>query len=348
MNEVAINGRNIRVASGIDAVDLFCPMPIVHRKIELGKMNSNQFNTHLGRINEELEKLISSRAPSFLNDTGSHSLLGNGKCLLPLFFVLSSKLCNYPEEDVFVLSTIFEHIHRASLLHEGVVDNVRDNGKKGNDKAILEGDFLYSKASTLGVDSNNMPFLKRIIETTTQMMEGQILDLIHTDDWDTDREQYMEVITSRKAILFSAACVCGAIISGSKGEAAQSLEKFGLNIGIAFQLMEDLLDYRSSEDGIGKKVGKALKKGRITLPLIYTLSKLEDSVRERLVNFYKNHQATEQDYRNLIWLVMSNGVLGQIQYEVQSYIDKATSCLSTFPDSTAKRDLLELAHYVIE
>ena len=99
MKEVEINGRKIRVASGIDAVGLFCPMPIVHLKIELDKMNSNQFNTHLGRINEELEKLISSRAP-FLKDTGNHSLLGNGKCPLPLFFVLSCKLCNYPEEDV--------------------------------------------------------------------------------------------------------------------------------------------------------------------------------------------------------------------------------------------------------
>ena len=315
--------------------------------LESNSANSNQFNTHLGRINEELEKLISSRAP-FLKDTGNHSLLGNGKCPLPLFFVLSCKLCNYPEEDVYVLSTIFEYIHRASLLHEDVLDNAQGNGKNGNDKVILEGDLLYSKASTLAVDSNNMPFLKRIIETTTRMMEGQILDLIHTDDWNTDREQYMEVITSRKAILFSAACACGAIISGSKVEAEQSLEQFGLNVGIAYQLKEDLLDYTSSEDGIEKKVGKGLKEGRITLPLICTLSKLEDSVRERLANLYKNHQATEQDYRNLVCLVMSNGVLDQIQYEAHSYIDKATSCLSTLPDSPSRRDLLELAHYVIE
>lgn len=314
---------------------------------DTNRANPNQFNSHLGMINEELKKIISARAP-FLKDTGNHSVLGNGKCLLPLFFVLSCKLCDYPEENVYVLSTIFEYIHRASLLHEDVLESVQGNGKNGNDKVILEGDLLYSKASTLAVDSKNMHFLKRVIETTTQMMEGQVLDLVHTDDWNTDRGQYMEVITSRMAILFSAACACGAIISESQGEAERSLEKFGLNVGIAFRLKEDLLDFTSPEDGIRKTVGKSLKEGRVTLPLIYTLSKLEDSAKERIVNFFKNHQATEQDYRNLIWLVTSNGVLDQIQCEAKSYLAKAISSLSTFPDSTAKRDLLEFTQYTFE
>jgi octaprenyl-diphosphate synthase len=322
-------------------------MTILRAVSDPNRASSIQFDTHLGRINDELKKIISSRAP-FFKDTDNHSLLGNGKSLLPLFFVLSCKLCNYPEEDIYVLSTIFEHIHRASLLHDDVLDRAQGNGNNGNDKVILEGDLLYSKASTLAVDADNMPFLKRIVETTARMMEGQILDLIHADDWNTDRDQYMEVITSRKAILFSAACACGAIISGSEVEAEQSLEQFGLNVGIAHQLKEDLLDYTSSVDGIEKKAGKGLKEGRITLPLIRTLSKLEGSVRERLTNRYKNHQATEQDYQNLVCLVMSNGVLDQIQYEAHSYIDKARSFLSTLPDSPAKRDLLELAQYVIE
>jgi octaprenyl-diphosphate synthase len=310
-------------------------------------INPNQFDSYSEKINEELKKIIGSRAP-VLKETGTHSVLGNGKCLLPLFFVLSCKLCKYPEENIYMLSTIFEYIHRASLLHEDVLDNAQGNGKNGNDKVILEGDLLYSKASTLAVDSKNMSFLKRVIETTTQMMEGQVLDLVHTDDWNTDREQYMEVITSRVATLFSAACACGAIISESRGEAERSLEQFGLNVGIALQLKEDLLDFQSSEDGIRKTVGKSLREGRITLPLIYTLSKLEDSARERIANFFKNHQATEQDFRNLTWLVTSNGVLDQIQSEANAYLDKATSSLSTFPDSRAKRDLLEFARYAFE
>jgi octaprenyl-diphosphate synthase len=213
---------------------------------------------------------------------------------------------------------------------------------------VLEGDFLYLKASSIGVESSNQRLQKKITDSTIRMTEGQILELTHTNDWNISREDYMEIITAKTAVLMSATCACGAIISGAEIETEQFLGEFGLNMGIAFQLMDDLLDYTSSEDVFGKPVGKDLKEGKITLPLIYTLPKIEASEGNRLENLFKNHQATEEDYRQLIGLVRSKGALDQIKDEARSYVDRAAECLSRFPDSPAKRGLLELNRFIVE
>ncbi len=314
----------------------------------------DKYTEHIARINKELKEALSSRV-ALVEDIGNHTLLGHGKRLRPLFFLLSCQLCDYQGKDAYRLSTIFEYLHAASLLHDDVVDNAENRRNRpsanhvwGNHAAVLEGDFLYSNASLIAVGSNNLLFLKRLTETAKQMAEGQIMELVHTDDWETSREDYMEIITAKTAVLMSAACACGAIITGAEKNAEQSLGKFGLNMGIAFQIMDDLLDYTSSEDVFGKPVGKDLKEGKITLPLIYTLPKIEASEGNRLENLFKNHQATEEDYRQLIGLVRSKGALDQIKDEARSYVDRAAGCLSRFPDSPAKRGLLELNRFIVE
>jgi octaprenyl-diphosphate synthase len=314
----------------------------------------DKYTEHITKINKELKEALSSRV-ALVEDIGNHTLLGHGKRLRPLFFLLSCQLCDYQGKDAYRLSTIFEYLHAASLLHDDVVDNAENRRNRpsanhvwGNHAAVLEGDFLYSNASFIAVGSNNLLFLKRLTETAKQMAEGQIMELVHTDDWETSREEYMEIITAKTAVLMSAACACGAIISGAEREAEQSLGQFGLNMGMAFQLMDDLLDYTSSEDVFGKPVGKDLKEGKITLPLIYTLPKIETSERNRLENLFKNHQTTEEDYRQLIGLVRSKGALDQIKDEARAYVDRAAGCLSRFPDSPAKRGLLELNQFIVD
>ena len=314
----------------------------------------DKYSEHITKINKELEEALSSRV-TLAEDIGKHTLLGHGKRLRPLFFVLSCQLCNYQGKDAHRLSTIFEYLHAASLLHDDVVDNAENRRNRpsanhvwGNHAAVLEGDFLYSNASLIAVGSNNLLFLKRLTETAKQMAEGQIMELVHTYDWETSKEEYMEIITAKTAVLMSAACACGAIITGAEKKAGQSLGEFGLNMGIAFQLTDDLLDYISTEEVFGKPVGKDLKEGKITLPLIYTLQKIEVSERNRLEHLFKNHQATEEDYGQFIDLVRSKGVLDRIRNEAKSYVNRAAGCLSMFPDSPAKRSLLELNQFIVE
>jgi len=313
----------------------------------------NQFNHHFEKINEALGKTFSSRIP-LMNNIGNHSLLGEGKRLRPLLFVLSSELCGYKGTDIYNLSTIFEYIHTASLLHDDVLDNADLRRKKpsanhlwGSSAAVLSGDYFYSMASAMAVDTKNLQFLKMLTDTTLRMTEGQIMELSYTHNWHIKKEEYMEIIISKTAILLSSTCAGAAIVAGAEKQVVEDLEEFGMDLGIAFQLMDDILDYISCEEEFGKPVGKDLKEGKITLPLIYTLSNLEETEIERLEDQFKNQKANDEDYRKMISIVRNDGVLEKIRAEAKEYIDKASRILSSFPESQVKESLLALNAYMI-
>jgi octaprenyl-diphosphate synthase len=322
--------------------------------MDLDSSHIARFKHHFEIINRELSQVFDSRVP-LIEDMGKHTLLGDGKRLRPLIFVLSCNLCTYHGEDIYRLSTIFEYIHTASLLHDDVLDNAEIRRKRpsanqvwGNHAAVLEGDFLYSKALVIGIQANSIPFLKRLTDATLRMTEGQILEFVHTNDWKTTKEQYREIITAKTAILISAACACGAIISGAETDQRESLAQFGLHAGIAFQLIDDLLDYTSSERVFGKPVGKDLREGKMTLPLIYALSEIESGEKKRVQEFLAKPEATDDGYQGIIDLVRQSGAIDRVQKEAQEYIDHAKECLKIFPDSEIKRDMMHLSQHIID
>ncbi|RLF61755.1 MAG: octaprenyl diphosphate synthase [Thermoplasmata archaeon] len=314
-----------------------------------------EFGNYFDRIDEELERSLGSRVP-LIQNIGRYSILGKGKRLRPLLFVLSSQLCGYQGEDIYRLSTVFEYIHASSLIHDDVLDHAEMRRKKpsanrvwGNLAAVLSGDFFFSKALFIAIGSHNLQFLDALTNTTVRMAEAEILELSHTNDWKMDRDAYMEVLIGKTAVLISAACACGAIISGVEDRAVDYLREFGLNAGIAFQLIDDLLDYTSCEEELGKPVGNDLKEGKITLPLIYTLSHLGKVERERLEGLFKHHRGEDdEDYFRLIELVRENGIIERIQAEAKAYVDRAARCLDMFPSSSSKEMLLKLNRYIIE
>ncbi|MGD8984670.1 MAG: polyprenyl synthetase family protein [Desulfobacteraceae bacterium] len=313
-----------------------------------------QFNDHFEKINDELDRTLSTHVP-LIESIGSHSLLGEGKRLRPLLFVLACRLCGYRGKDAYRFSTIFEYIHTASLLHDDVIDNGHIRRKKpsvnhvwGNSAAVLSGDFLYSKSFSLAVACKNLEFLKVLTDTTTKMAEGQVLELVHTHNWNITKDEYMDIIISKTAVLISAACACGAIISRAEKRTVDQLAQFGFNCGVAFQLMDDLLDYTSSQNAFGKPVGKDLKEGKITLPLIYTLPSIEGTEIQRLEDLFRNQKADDEDYRKLINLVRNNGVVDKIRSEAQVYVEKAARFLDPFPTSSVKGNLIDLNDYIVK
>ena len=314
----------------------------------------DQFNSYFEMINEELSGALSTPVP-LIEDISNHSLLGGGKRLRPLMFVLSCLLCGYKGEDIYRFSTIFECIHAASLLHDDVIDNADTRRKKasanhvwGNSAAVLSGDFLYSRSLSIALACNNLQFLKMLTETTTRMAEGQVLELINTNNWNISKDKYMEIIILKTAELISATCFCGAIISGAEKRTVDHLGQFGLNLGIAFQLIDDLLDYTSSEEKFGKPVGKDLRDGKITLPLILTLSNLEKAEVERLEDLFKNHKAEDKDYKKLIAQVRKNEIIDKVRSEAMFYKDRAASFLNYFPGSRIKENLMDLNAYIVK
>lgn len=314
----------------------------------------DRFEDHFRLINDELEKCLSSSL-DIINDIGDHSLLGQGKRLRPLLFVLSGQLSGYETGDMYRLSTIFECIHTGSLLHDDVLDNAETRRKKpaarevwGNQASVLGGDFLYSKALEIAIGSGNLHLLTFLNRMSLQMVEGQFLELNNTDNWHLDRNDYMSIITSKTAVLMSAACACGAIAAEADSATVDRLSGFGLNLGIAFQLIDDLLDYTSCEEEFGKPVGKDLKEGKITLPLIYALSGLEKAEVQRLENLFKNHEATHRNHEEVISMVRNSKAIARIRSEAEDFVARSARFLDPFPSSPVKKDLLALNEYIVK
>ncbi len=316
------------------------------------KAFADRFSQHFGKIDRELKNGFSSSIP-LMDDIGRHALLGQGKRLRPLLFVLSSRLCGYKGKDVYLLSTLFEYFHCASLLHDDVIDNAETRRSKpsarnlwGNPAAVLAGDYLSSKAMSIALGSNNIDFLRMIINTGCRMSEGQVMELMHTNDREMDREQYMEIIISKTAELMAAACACGGIISGSDEKCIQNLKGFGLNIGIAFQLMDDMLDYSSTDEELGKPAGKDLKEGKVTLPLIYAISEMKDTEKKLLERLFSDAGSGEEDYRRILAAVKHSSAIERVRDEAKGYAKKASEFLDSFPDSSGRDDLACLNEYM--
>jgi len=313
-----------------------------------------RFGHHFEQINAEMRHSLVSSVP-LIREMGEYSLLGEGKRLRPLLFVLSSIVCGYRGEDLYRVSTVFEYVHTASLIHDDVLDDADMRRKKpsvkqvwGNLAAVLGGDFFYSKAAAIAIETGRHGLLQVANEATLRMIEGQALEMMHTHDWHLGKEEYMEIIIAKTAELMSAACASGGIMADAGEAEVDRLAHFGRNLGIAFQLMDDILDYTASEETFGKPVGKDLKEGKITLPLIYVLADLEPQEFKRLKDQFKNPNPDSTDLERLITRVRDSGVIARILSEAKEYVEKAQASLDGFPDSSAKDDLKALNSYLME
>jgi octaprenyl-diphosphate synthase len=313
----------------------------------------DRFGPQLKEIDDALNQTLGARIP-LVTDLTRYALLGAGKRIRPLLFVLSSQLCGYKGENVYRLSTLFEYVHAASLLHDDVLDNAELRRSKpsvrqvwGNSAAVLGGDFLYAAASAIAVECQNLDLIRMLSDVMKRMVEGQFLELEHTHDWKITEADYMEIITAKTAALMAAACTSGAMVARADEKTMRHLGEIWLNLGIAFQLMDDLLDYTSSEEAFGKPVGKDLKEGKITLPLVYFVSELEQGEGERLAELFKSQKASDQDYDNLIRRVRSHRAIERIRSEASEYVARAGKVLGLFPDSPGRRSLMELGAYIL-
>ncbi len=313
----------------------------------------DRFSPHLKEIEGALNQSLGARIP-VVTDIVRYSLLGAGKRIRPLLFVLSSHLCGYRGADVYRLSTLFEYVHAASLLHDDVLDNADVRRRKpsarqvwGNSAAVLGGDFLYSAASAIAVECRNLELIQMLSDVMKRMVEGQFLELGHTHNWKITKVEYMEIITAKTAALMGAACSAGAMVAGADEKTVEHLGEFGSNLGIAFQLMDDLLDYTSSEEVFGKPVGKDLKEGKITLPLVYFVSELGRGEVERLAELFKTQEASDQDYEEVIRRVRGDRAIDRVRSEASEHVARAENLLRFFPASQVKQGLMELGAYIL-
>ncbi|MBN1903804.1 MAG: polyprenyl synthetase family protein [Deltaproteobacteria bacterium] len=318
------------------------------------KQYLDRFNSHYSRIETELIKGFSSVVP-LINDICSHSLLGEGKRLRPLLFVLSALMCGYTKDNIYRLSTMFEFIHCASLLHDDVIDNADMRRKKpsasnlwGNPAAVLTGDYMFSMAFNAAMESGNIAILSIVNNAAVRMTEGQVKELICTRKWGLTEEEYLDVITLKTAELISVCCEAGAVAAERDEKTAKALKNFGLSMGIAFQMIDDLLDYASSDGELGKPAGKDFKEGKITLPLIYTIPDMKADDTKRFEALLINGSDREEDYHDLINIVRNSGSIEKTKERAKSYIENAAKHLKDLPASEDRNNLLSLNDYMLD
>jgi octaprenyl-diphosphate synthase len=320
-------------------------------------MKSDDFLARIERDSEQINFCLRDNLQSHVQliaKVGNHILLAGGKRLRPILFVESSRMCHYNGGREYYFSTVFEYIHAATLLHDDVIDRAATRrGRESanmvwdNSAAVLVGDFLYSKSFNMAVEMGNFEILDVISSTTNRMAEGMVLELIHTHNLDMTEEQYLEVIVSKTAVLMAAAARVGGMLGVTTPEQQRALENFGMDLGIAFQMVDDALDYTLSEKEFGKPVGKDIEEGKITLPFIHTLRSLPEPEAKRLRDMTSRDSYRAENFPEVCELVRKQGGIEETLARARAYADSAVGYLDAFPDCEHKDLMLELADFVI-
>jgi octaprenyl-diphosphate synthase len=305
---------------------------------------------------KEFENYFKSamRSDNMLLDKITHYIIKRkGKQMRPMFVFLSSKLCGGVTSSTYNAASLIELLHTATLVHDDVVDDA--NTRRGffsinalwkNKIAVLVGDFLLSRGLMMSVDNNEFELLRIVSNAVKQMSEGELLQQEKSRLLNITEDIYYQIITQKTASLIAACCKSGAAAAKTNEESIQKMHDFGLNVGLAFQIKDDLFDYGLGDD-IGKPTGIDIQEKKMTLPLIYTLQKVNSTDRKRLINTVKNHNTNPARVKELLQVVTSNGGIEYAMKKMEFFRDKALEILSTFPENEAKRSLGELVHYTI-
>lgn len=319
------------------------------------------FDTLVDLVKDDLEKVNRAiiermHSPvSLIPQLAGHIIAAGGKRLRPVLTLASARLCGYEGEGHVDLAAIIEFIHTATLLHDDVVDEselrrgeASANALFGNKPSVLVGDFLFSRAFELMVDHGSLPALAVLSRASSVIAEGEVLQLITANDTETSEDAYLEVIRSKTAALFAAACRVGAqVAERPKGE-EDALDSYGLNLGIAFQLIDDVLDYSAKQAVLGKTVGDDFREGKITLPVILAFRRGDDEERRFWRRAVEELDQRDGDLEVAIRLMEKHGSLADTIARARHYGAIARDALGIFPDGPVKHAMIEVIDFCIE
>ncbi|MBI5483337.1 MAG: polyprenyl synthetase family protein [Deltaproteobacteria bacterium] len=313
----------------------------------------NIIGEDLKLVELQFRKDLESDVP-LIRKVGEYVLSSGGKRVRPALLLLAARLCGYTGDKAVPLASVVEFIHTATLLHDDVVDSATlrrgiasANTLWGNEASVLVGDFLFSKSFSLMVGVGSLDILRVLSGATTIIAEGEVLQLLCTGEMDLTEERYISVVRSKTAILMSAACEAGAILGCVNAGQQQALADFGMELGIAFQLMDDTLDYIATEEEFGKSIGHDLEEGKITLPLIHTLRHCSGAERSFIEAVVEKDEMSLEDFQQVSALVKC---YGGIEYTVNAARTQIAACrsrLDMFEASPVREAMVALADYVV-
>ncbi|MBW1893230.1 MAG: polyprenyl synthetase family protein [Deltaproteobacteria bacterium] len=289
-----------------------------------------------------------------VSDVAGHILFAGGKRFRPFLMVLSARICGYTGEYDKTFSVIFEYLHTATLLHDDLVDDATIRRGKaaantvyGNAEAVLVGDFLLARSLSIAVRTGKIEVIEAIGEITEDMSQGEIHQLIGKGNLNLTEEEYMDVIRRKTAALIMGACKCGALIAEAGKEKASILSTYGYNLGMAFQMTDDLLDYTSDTGTLGKAVGADLKEGKLTLPVIHSLKNAGPADRKKMEAVIKNSEFSIDEFDILKGMLEKYGGISYTESLAADHVAKAKEALSAFKPTETRDLMMMLADYSV-
>jgi octaprenyl-diphosphate synthase len=307
----------------------------------------------LRKVERALVSNLKSPVP-LIPVVGRHITLSGGKRFRPAVLLLSAEACGYSGPRRTVMAVVTEYMHTATLLHDDVVDlgSVRRgqpsaNVVFGNSVSILVGDFLFARASQLMTEDGDIDVLGIYARTLVSLSEGEVLQLTKSSDPGISEEDYLRVVYNKTASLIAAASETGAVLAGAGRALRGRMFEYGKAVGIAFQLMDDILDYTGTEKELGKRPRQDLREGKVTLPLIHALREADAADRRKAAALLGRAERSDRDIAFLARLVERHGGIRYTTTAAKTYVNHGKRILSVLPDSKARGALLSLSDYIV-
>lgn len=303
----------------------------------------------LKEFERKFKEDVRSKAP-LLDRITFYIINRKGKQLRPRFVLLSAKLFGPVQEKSYRAASLVELLHTATLVHDDVVDESYErrgffsiNALWKNKIAVLVGDYLLSKGLLLSLDNQDFEILKILSDAVRKMSEGELLQIEKSRKLNLNEEVYLEIIQNKTASLLASACAAGAWSTSQNAASTEKLRLFGENVGMAFQMKDDLFDYGSAD--IGKPTGNDIKEKKLTLPLIYTINRASAALRKQMIFTIKNENTKPEKVKWLINEVVAAGGIEYATSKMEAYTQQAMSILNTFPPSETREALAELVAF---
>jgi len=284
-----------------------------------------------------------------------HILFSGGKRLRPLLMILCARMSGYNQEKLIHFSTMFEFLHAATLLHDDVIDEAEmRRGKKaahlvfGAAETVLTGDYLLAKSLSIAGETGKMAIIQLAARITSEMAQGELLQMKNQRNPNLTQDDYLKIVNSKTAVLMQAACESGAILADASQNVLSSVSNYGMNMGIAFQIADDILDYTADTKILGKKVGADLREGKLTLPIIHTLQKASDKERSFIESLIQDVHFSHSDFEKLIEIMEHLDSISFCLNQAHSYAKKAKRSLMEIPETDEHQILYDIANFVVE
>jgi octaprenyl-diphosphate synthase len=308
----------------------------------------------LERVDEEFGRHVQSKV-ALIPQIGQYIRMSGGKRMRPAVLLMASRLSGYTGDRAVLYAAVVEFIHTATLVHDDIIDDadlrrgrLAVHSRWGNDITVLLGDYLYIKSMALALTHDTLDIVRLLCDVTLKMIEGELYQLTKNGDADITEDEHFDIMRRKTAYLFGGCAQIGGLLGGIPSEQEQALREYGFNLGIAFQLVDDLLDYTGDAETVGKPIGSDLREGKVTLPLIHLQRQAQDGIGSRIIRDVIASRVVSQDQWNELRRALREHASIDYAYRrAVEFADRAKKHLYAFPPSQERDALLALPDYVL-